>query len=349
METRRLSVRGFTLVELLVVIAIIGVLIALLLPAVQQAREAARRMQCSNQLKQLGLALHNYHDTYGAMPPRKQGTGNPGNQGRASAFIALLPFIEQTAMYDQIKAGDPTAATPIPPWGPSAWSGWGAWNTPPSALLCPSATSENPQANAVNYMFSVGDTIQNNRDSTNLRGVFQSRDGVNFRDVTDGLSNTIAMSERLVTNYAIGGKSGNIKVTHGTATGLSGLQSNPSQCAAMASGNFYTDPTTVKGRSGYRWTDGQIEKLGFTTVLPPNAPSCIDGANVNGDGQNTIMPPNSNHPGGVLGLFCDGSVTFVAETIDTGDLTAASTANAISPYGVWGAMGSKSGGEPYSN
>lgn len=345
---------GFTLVELLVVIAIIGVLIALLLPAVQQAREAARRMQCSNQLKQLGLALHNYHDTYGSFVPRKQGTNNPGygsgndrltNAGRASGYIGLLPFLEQNAMYDQISAGDSNTA----PWGPYAWGGWSVWDRAPQMLLCPSATSANTPASAVNYMFSAGDSISGNRDGTNLRGVFQRVNGVNMRDITDGTSNTIAMSERLITNFAMGTGGGSIRVENGTATGLSGLSGNPSQCVATASGRFYGDPSTVKGRTGWRWTDGQIEKLGFTTVLPPNAASCIEGGDTNGDGSTTIMSPTSNHPGGAMGLYCDGSVKFVSETIDTGDLTAAQATTGRSPYGVWGAMGSKSGGEVYSS
>lgn len=340
--------RGFTLVELLVVIAIIGVLVALLLPAVQQAREAARRMQCSNQLKQLGLALHNYHDTYGTFPPRKQGTTGPSessrrthNYGRASAFIALLPYFEQGAMYDQIVAGDGSN----PPYGPAAWQSWGPWNTPPAMLLCPSGTNKDKQSTGVNYMFSMGDTISNNRDSINTRGVFSNREGVGFKDIIDGSSNTIAMSERLITSFGLGSKNGNIQIEHGTATGFSGLASNPGQCVASANGKYYNDSGSVKGRTGYRWTDGQAEKLGFTTVLPPNSPSCIDGGNVNGDGQNTIMPPTSNHPGGVMGLFCDGSVTFIPNTINTGNLANASVNNGPSPYGVWGAMGSKDGGE----
>ncbi len=351
MSVRKPSRWGFTLVELLVVIAIIGVLVALLLPAVQQAREAARRMQCSNQLKQMGLALHNYHDTHGTFPPRKQGTNGESeesrlthNYGRASAFIALLPFYEQGAMYDRIAAGDNT----MPPMGPAPWMGWGVWNQTPPGLECPSATSENPVNYGANYMFSVGDTIAGNKDATNLRGVFQNRIGVGFKDIVDGSSNTIAMSERLITNYQTGGKSGNVSVKHGTATGMSGLASNPGQCVAAANGKFFANPGNVKGRSGWRWTDGQVEKLGFTTVLPPNAPSCIDGNDPNGDGTNTIMPPNSNHPGGVMGLFCDGSVTFISETIDTGNLAAESVTSGQSPYGVWGAMGSKAGGESYA-
>lgn len=345
--------RGFTLVELLVVIAIIGVLIALLLPAVQQAREAARRMQCSNQLKQLGLALHNYHDTYGAFVPRKQGTNDPPygsgndrltNAGRASGFIGLLPFLEQSAMYDRIAAGDSTTA----PWGPYPWLGWSVWDRAPQMLLCPSGATTNASAASTNYMFSSGDSISGNRDGTNLRGVFQRLNGVNMRDITDGTSNTIAMSERLITNFSMGTGGNAVQVQQGTATGLSGLSSNPSQCIATANGRFYADASTVKGRTGWRWTDGQIEKVGFTTVLPPNAPSCIDGSDSNGDGSTTVLPPTSNHPGGVLGMFCDGSVKFIAETIDTGDLTAAQS-NARSPYGVWGAMGSKAGGEAYSS
>jgi len=318
----------------------------LLLPAVLQAREAARRMQCSNQQKQLGLALHNYHDTFGLFVPRKQGTtqGASHNSERASGFIGLLPFIEQGAMYDQIKAGDPTAGTPIPPFGPSPWSSWTVWDTPPTALLCPSATSENFSAQGINYVFSVGDTVANNNNATIVRGLFPLRIGARFADITDGTSNTIAMSERQVTNFDLGSKP-QVRTVRGTMTSVSDVATNPGSCLATVSGGFYSTPGSVKGKSGWRWTDGQMGKLGFTTVLPPNAPSCINDANTNGDGNSVIHPPNSNHPGGAMGLFADGSVSFINETIDTGDLSNASVTSGISPYGVWGAMGSKSGGE----
>src|SRR5262245_47381867 len=119
--------RAFTLVELLVVIAIIGVLVALLLPAVQAAREAARRTQCNNNLKQLTLALHNYHDTYLFFVYRRGGTAGAttllGNQNRLSGFIPLLPFLEQQPMYENIRAGDPTTTPdPTPPQGQTAWN-----------------------------------------------------------------------------------------------------------------------------------------------------------------------------------------------------------------------------------
>src|SRR5688572_381470 len=138
---------GFTLVELLVVIAIIGVLVALLLPAVQAARESARRVKCQNHLKQFGIALQNYADVYKALPCRRAGTtGTFGtsnaasttnrdhNAGRINAFIGLLPYIEQQNMYERISAGDAQNA----PGGPRGDQSWAIWDTPPAMLKCPS-------------------------------------------------------------------------------------------------------------------------------------------------------------------------------------------------------------------
>lgn len=134
---------GFTLIELLVVIAIIAILIALLLPAVQQAREAARRTQCKNNMKQLGLALHNYHDVHNCLVWMKGGTAanrshSPqGNEETISGFIFLLPFLDQAPLYKQIAAGD--LANNMDRFGPPRDFLFGPWGERLDVFLCPSS------------------------------------------------------------------------------------------------------------------------------------------------------------------------------------------------------------------
>jgi prepilin-type N-terminal cleavage/methylation domain-containing protein/prepilin-type processing-associated H-X9-DG protein len=336
------SPRGFTLVELLVVIAIIGILVAMLLPAVQAAREAARRSSCTNNLKQMGLALHNYHDTFKSFPPRKGGTsqGTVHNSERKSAFVALLPFYEQAPMHDQIAAGDAT----YPPWGPSAWTSWTVWNVAPEVLLCPS-TPRLPATDVINYAFSVGDSITNNRDSTNNRGLFSLRIGARFADIVDGTSNTIAMSERTWGgNLGITTSNGHEAKT-ATAHNVSSINTNPMTCIAKANNNEFTG-IQIKARFGASWQDGQAERVGFTTILPPNAPSCTNDSNQNADANGGIYNPSSHHPNGVNALMADGAVRFVTQNINCGNTAAAPVTSGKSPYGVWGALGSTDGREP---
>jgi prepilin-type N-terminal cleavage/methylation domain-containing protein/prepilin-type processing-associated H-X9-DG protein len=353
--------RGFTLIELLVVIAIIAVLIALLLPAVQQAREAARRTQCKNNLKQLGLALHNYHDTYNYFPARRSGTcctdGDgmaDSNRGRRSGFIALLPFLEQSNIYQQIEAGEPGVA---PPGGPRAWNSWGPWNVLLPILQCPS----DPYPRAVrqqNYAFCQGDDVRNVNSTGERRGMFAASagtgalfGGIMIGQVTDGLSNTIAMSEHL--KGAAGTNPANIPIeqmryTVGVATGLTGIGTNPGQCMALKGPNGMFAPGTGlmgKAKFGTSWQDGQYERCGFSTILPPNAPACAEGNNGNADSTIVIVPPSSEHSGGVQVLMGDGSVRFISDNINTGNLAAPFVTVGPSPYGVWGALGSRNGGD----
>jgi prepilin-type N-terminal cleavage/methylation domain-containing protein/prepilin-type processing-associated H-X9-DG protein len=355
--------KGFTLVELLVVITIIGILIALLLPAVQAAREAARRSQCTNNLKQLGLANHNYHDSNKMFPAMKNGTTaetppccSSNNYGRLAGFIALLPYFEQNAMYQKITAGDPTY--PCPSWGPCGWCGWSVWDVAPSALVCPSDPTRLDLGTAVNnYAFCVGDQVSDVCWASINRGMFAQTRGLPFADVHDGTSNTIMMSERLKGSF--GANDGNgIPATANTyekqlATqmGITGLIENPGLCNNNVTGKYVNAGALVKYHFGSLWHDGEVENVGFNTVLPPNGPTCERDGSYWADSDNVVIPPSSRHPGGVNGLMVDGSVRFFSETIDNGPNLfpkVAQPASGASLYGVWGALGSKAGGESVS-
>ena len=341
---------AFTLVELLVVIAIIGILIALLLPAVQAAREAARRSQCTNNLKQLGLALHNYHDTYKAFVYRAGGTvgDNVDRRGsnwyQRSGFISLLPFIEQSAMWDQIKAGDATTA----PEGPEGSWRWGPWNDTPEGVRCPSDTLMPALSTATqglhNYAFSVGDQVAGLYSDRTVRGIFGYLDCTRVADITDGTSNTIMMSERLKAEYSAR-TAGLREIEHVLGSAIvTGLASVPGTCLTMSDGKYFSEGTSIWGYFGQRWHCGAAVSVGFNTVLPPNAPTCAQLAQWWGVPA-LVAPPASRHPGGANALLADGSVRFISETIETGDLTVAQPDSGASRYGVWGALGSKAGGE----
>lgn len=355
--------RGFTLVELLVVIAIIGILVGLLLPAVQSAREAARRMQCTNNLKQLSLALHNYHDAYKTFPPQSVGTTEPpGNWGsgnwrlmegnRGSWIKKSLPFFDQGALKDLIDEGGPLNNTSGVPTGRGGanglWSGYYPYRTKINAVLCPSdgrgiRSSENSTAKN-NYFGSVGDSIRNNHNSRNNRGMFSHIKGTPIRDVKDGTSNTAFLSESAIAT-AWGGPSCN--TLHGCYTIVSGLDNNPAACFATRGPNATVigNYPTSHQRRGQSLYSGFSQMTGFTTVLPPNSPQCANGR---GEWQWGIYPPDSFHPGGVNMSMADGSLRFVADSIDVGDtsLPGPSINNLKgSVYGVWGALGTKDGSE----
>ncbi|HEX7376703.1 MAG TPA: DUF1559 domain-containing protein [Pirellulales bacterium] len=353
--------QAFTLVELLVVIAIIGILIALLLPAVQAAREAARRSQCVNNLKQLGLGLQNYHDANKAFVYGKGGTsfcqtaGKPyqGNCSRLSGYISLLPFIEQQTIYDNVRSAAIDVGTSNSPQGPGGWIGWGAWNFTIPALICSSDPVPVPAAGTVgqnNYAFCRGDTIYNIRDSSSTRGMFMYSHCVRISEVIDGTSMTVSMGERARIKTDPGyGNLTPAPIKQAQAGVIANLSTNPATnpgvCLTAVSGQFYTNPASAKAKYGVLWTDGQPERTGFSTVLPPNAPSCSGDNNVNADSVSGVYPPSSYHPGGACVVMVDGSVQFISDGVDTGNLALSEVTGGPSPYGVWGAMGSKDGGE----
>ena len=350
---------GFTLVELLVVIAIIGILIALLLPAVQAAREAARRSQCSNNLKQWGLALHNYHDSHKTFPSRQQGTAIGDatlvcNGSCASGAVSLLPFLENAPLYDMVTSGTAT----FPPWGNITWAGgFVPWDQEPGdGFHCPSDPNGDkgghyyaPRAGN-NYTFCNGDSCV--VPVGDPRGIFGLYNFASIGDIKDGTSNTLAMSEHVISVAPT------MSTIHGNAAWFTGAGMNPAAECLVFKGpgtSIISNGTITSGNIGNNivgaiWPWGVSAVCGVNTILPPNSVACIN----NGDwSTRAYLPPDSYHPGGVNALLADGSCRFISDTIDTGDLTAPDPylvmpVGGNSPYGVWGALGSKIGGETLS-
>ncbi|MCO8121347.1 DUF1559 domain-containing protein [Stieleria sp. TO1_6] len=354
---------GFTLVELLVVIAIIGIMVGLLLPAVQAAREAARRMQCSNNMKQLGLALQNYHSAYKQFPAgavwfEGYSGGAPNGTRTVSAAIFLMPFMEMTALYE----GFVNDAKQAPP-GSSPWESETLRNAgPQSSFICPSAANaDTPEYNNISkntYVFSVGDEMWHNartnsqEASTIARGDYRSiflpalpekfnETRRRFRDILDGTANTIAMSEVAATPRGFATVKGDVAAFNGIYNGGTG-KPGPCLTVPLNANNPYEYETGADCWRGLILGDGRTINNKFTTTLPPNAPSCAYGGNNNSWG---TYSPSSQHQGGVQTLMFDGSVRFITDSIDSGDVNAAQVTTGNSPYGIWGAMGSPQGKE----
>ncbi|MEX1041640.1 MAG: DUF1559 domain-containing protein [Pirellulaceae bacterium] len=313
MQKRQLfRVGGFTLVELLVVIAIIGVLVALLLPAVQQAREAARRMQCQNNLKQLGLGLHNYHDTYQAFPAGRYVDANVNTYLGWGTMI--LPFLEQSALFDSIQANGGMTATAS--WDTIANVQLDA-RTVLNMFVCPSDIGGG--LNLHPYMLGVADDpssaygksnyvgiagASNFDDTADLDGVFQHSfspvQHARFADITDGTSHTAVVGERC---------------------------SLPGDGIPNNQGNAYRASLWIGDRNVGPGASSSMDVLTRMDRVGDNIQYTIFGVN------NLCL--SSVHPGGVQMLLGDGHVTFVSENID---------------LRIYAAMGTMSGREiPRSN
>jgi prepilin-type processing-associated H-X9-DG protein len=336
------------------VIAIIGILIALLLPAVQAAREAARRMQCSNQLKQIMLALHNHHDTNGAFPAIR--AGNPKNSSlsgaaanRLNVRFELLPFLENIALYD---AGHNSTYGSYDPNGD-------VWRTTIKAYLCTSDSAPliSPIASgdtvgAVNYYFFVSDrihypvTINSYTRYEQCSGVFPNMISVTIDGITDGTSNTMGVSEgvraRSLRSF------GAIVVTPtAVPAGMTALFDRSINEYVATTGVF---SSSEAGRGYHAW-DGILLYSAVMAVTPPNTVLVSTGTNHMGNSQ-YMLGPTSFHSGGVNVAFMDGSIRFVNNSIDVGNQSANYNDYPYytrpSPYGVWGGLVTKAGGESVS-
>ncbi|MBQ9874020.1 MAG: DUF1559 domain-containing protein [Thermoguttaceae bacterium] len=358
--------KGFTLVELLVVIAIIGILIGLLLPAVPAAREAARRMQCTNNLKQIGIALHNYHDTNNAFPPaRLSPCYDPywAAWGMVGFYVPLYPFMEQTSRWNAVMA-KADEAHGFQSWAEVWLCSTAEFQNPIPGMGCPSDSSAKApsylnKAQAGSYPGCYGDaTVSVTESGKNKRGFFPGGYGGStpgcpnlicntMASMTDGTSNTIAIGEQVV-----GSEGSSQRVKGGTVIWGGG---SPNSCQAMVKtdDNRIYNTTNVLGDSrGSVHTDGRPCTMGFQTILPPNSANCTTNAH-NGWGWG-ILSASSNHAGGVNALRADGSVAFYSDTIDCGNNLGDSAYGGAdpvgkSPFGVWGALGSRDGGESLNN
>ncbi|QDU39754.1 putative major pilin subunit [Maioricimonas rarisocia] len=353
---------GFTLIELLVVIAIIAILVSLLLPAVQQAREAARRTQCRSNLKQITLAMHNYHDVHTTTPLHMHRAahdyGGNGSSGNLSWYFGLLPYIDQANVFGNLPAMVTGAGY--------SWNGIVNNNTPLGQMarvqvptfLCPTESGVNsivPGLANFSYVANAGPprhlALPDGRTSTRSRGIIShsrmassgpgttnctgswlagSNNSVRFRDIVDGLSNTAAISESLV-NDGSGDHRDRRRNLYYTGAAL--IQ-NPGTPIEQVVTNGLTNHVNWSDWSQYKGSSwlytSSWEKHLYNHVFPPNTIS-IPGYNTDwfrcseADG---AITPSSDHVGGVQLSMMDGSVRFINNSIDLHVWWAVGTANA---------------------
>ncbi len=299
--------RALTLIECLVAITILGLLAAILIPAVQGAREAARRAQCTNNLRQLGLALHLYADVHGSLPPCHNGNDY-------SVHVAVLPYVEMKPLYDSFNFSFAAAYPPA--------ANRTACTTTPNLFLCPSDVAQRDQdgPGVTNYGGNLGTGVQ----KFGYNGAFGSPyNSIRLAEFTDGLATTSLMAEWCVGGWGPMERVGNRALFHAPSYPA------PDQLEAFALACRAIDPQTARVSlhfKGRNWCWGEFSHTFYNHILTPNQPSCV-----NGNGfQIGAFTAGSLHPGGAGVLFGDGHVRFVSDRV-----------GAV----AWGAMGSRDGQE----
>jgi len=381
---KRKYARGFTLVELLVVIAIIGILVGLLLPAVQAAREAARRMSCSNNIRQVGLAYMNYESAYKKFPHGWGGPAgtyiadqdlNVGRVGigRLSGLVSVLPQMEQTQLYQNIftmpyrnPINNSVISIYPPPWD-MIGGNYLPWRTQLANLRCPSDPGKMNQdatwgedGNArTNYVMCYADTTVSNANGWHpaaSRGMFQGRYARRISEATDGTAYTILLGEVGTSpSQNLGWGAGKVRIQGSVVNSVPNMDTGVGVqlCRNLSLADRYREPLPAGNMGGHwrgiRWADGVIAFSGFNTILPPNSASC---SSINGDWEWGIFSASSYHGSGAHVCFTDNNVRYIPNSVDTGRLASdpphgndGPRSNLPSPFGAWGAMGTKDAGD----
>lgn len=333
-QSRVRRMRGFTMIELLVVIAIIATLIALLLPAVQAARESARRTQCRNNLKQIGIALHNYHDIHHMFPPGRERSLVNGAGRCYSAYAHLLAQLDQENAYHHVNFRlDPEDANNVL-----------VMNDPIPLFLCPTDFNwVNLQVGRAvhNYPLNTGTTFPlspRNPGGVAITGVFYEDSSTKLRDITDGTSQTVCISETV--RSKLNGPS--VWDGHSATDGFVLTQGNNNTTVGPELTNYvsqcHAPGLLLQQTRGSGWLYGAPGHSMYNHIRVPNDPDidCRGGIphsirnNFLWDRLSHNITAHSRHPKGVFALYCDGHVDFTGDSID---------------LATWQALGSRNGAE----